>query len=194
LALHVRRRGALLAVFGFNVNEIFDEGMSAMILGLPALTFAHVLISLTGIVSGFIVLFGLIAVKPMPGWTALFLLTTVATSVTGFVFFPFHHFMPSHGVGIISLLVLSVVLFARYVRRLVDAWRWIYVIGAVLALYLNVFVLIVQSFQKVPALHALAPQQTEPPFLYAQLAVLGLFVVLGLIAVVRFRPAAGWTV
>jgi len=165
-----------------------------MILGLPALTFAHVLISLTGIVSGFIVLFGLIAVKPMPGWTALFLLTTVATSVTGFVFFPFHHFMPSHGVGIISLLVLSVVLFARYVRRLVDAWRWIYVIGAVLALYLNVFVLIVQSFQKVPALHALAPQQTEPPFLYAQLAVLGLFVVLGLIAVVRFRPAAGWTV
>lgn len=165
-----------------------------MILGLPALTFAHVLISLVGIISGFIVLFGLMAAKPLPVWTALFLLTTVATSVTGFIFFPFHHFMPSHGVGIISLLVLSVALFARYVRRLADAWRWIYVISAVLALYLNVFVLIVQAFLKVPALHALAPQQTEPPFLHTQLVVLGLFVVLGLIAAIRFRPAAGWTV
>jgi hypothetical protein len=164
-----------------------------MIFGLPALTFAHVLISVAGIVSGFIVLFGLLAAKPLPGWTALFLLSTVATSVTGFIFFPFHHFMPSHGVGIISLVVLAVALFARYVRRLAGAWRWIYVITAVLALYLNVFVLIVQAFLKVPALNALAPKQTEPPFVHTQLVVMGLFAVLGLVAVIRFRPATGRT-
>jgi hypothetical protein len=145
-----------------------------------------VLISLAGIFSGFVVLLGLLAAKRLNGWTALFLATTVATSVTGF-FFPFHGFTPAIGVGIISLLVLSIAIFARYPRQLAGHWRWIYVVTAMIALYLNVFVGIVQGFEKVPVLKALAPTQSEPPFKLTQLIVLGLFVVLTIVGVIRFR-------
>lgn len=146
----------------------------------------HVAISLAGILSGFVVTFGLITGRRLDRWTAFFLLTTVATSVTGFLF-PFHGFTPAIVVGIISLVVLVAAIFARYARRLAGAWRLIYVITAMIALYLNVFVLIVQLFQKVPALKALAPTQSEPPFVVTQLIVLTLFLVLAIIASRRFR-------
>src|SRR5271168_1256724 len=154
---------------------------------LAAYTIVHVIISLVGIFSGLVVLFGLLAGKRLDSWTALFLTTTVATSVTGF-FFPVHHFLPSHAVGILSLLVLALAIYARYPKRLAGGWRKTYVIGAVVALYFNVFVLIVQSFMKIPALKDLAPTQTEPPFKLTQLVVLALFVVLGIVAAIRFRP------
>jgi hypothetical protein len=161
-----------------------------VILGMSTSTYTliHVLISLVGIGSGLVVVFGLLSGKRLDRWTALFLVTTVATSVTGFGF-PFDHLLPSHKVGIISLIVLAVAILARYVFHLAGAWRWIYVLGAVIALYLNVFVLIVQSFEKVPALKAMAPTQSEPPFLIAQLVVLALFIVLAIFAVKRFRVA-----
>jgi hypothetical protein len=153
---------------------------------LPPFTLAHVLLSLVGIGSGFVVLLGLINSKRLDGWTGLFLTTTVATSVTGF-FLPAAHFMPSHGVGIISLIVLAIAIPARYVRHLAGAWRKTYVVTAVIALYLNFFVLIVQSFQKVEALRVLAPTQSEPPFLVAQVVALALFVLLGTLAAIRFH-------
>jgi hypothetical protein len=159
-----------------------------MILGMTTSTFTllHVVISLIGIGSGFVVMYGLLHAKRFDGWTALFLATTVATSVTGFGF-PFEHLLPSHKVGIISLVVLAVAVLARYAFHLAGAWRWIYVISAVIALYLNVFVAVVQAFEKVPALKALAPTQKEPPFLVAQLVVLAIFIMLGIFAVKRFR-------
>jgi hypothetical protein len=161
---------------------------------LTIYTIVHVVISLLGIFSGFVVLFGLLAGKRLDGWTKFFLVTTVATSVTGF-FFPVHHFMPSHAVGIISLLVLAVAIYARCARHLAGAWRKIYVVGAAIALYLNVFVGIVQAFEKIPALKAMAPTQSEPPFKFTQLVVLALFVVLAIVAAVRFRdePAGATT-
>ncbi len=159
-----------------------------MILGMTTSTYTliHVLLSLVGIGSGFVVLFGLLAGRRLNGWTALFLLTTVATSVTGFGF-PFDHLLPSHKVGIISLFVLAVAILARYAFHLEGAWRWIYVVSAVIALYLNVFVGIVQSFEKVPALKAMAPTQSEPPFVVTQLVALALFIVLAIFAARRFR-------
>jgi hypothetical protein len=153
---------------------------------LALLTFVHVLISLAGIFSGFVVLFGLLAGKPFNAWTAVFLATTAATSVTGF-FFPAHRFMPSHALGIISLAVLAVAIYARYARGMRGAWRKAYVAGALTALYLNVFVAIVQAFLKSPALKALTPTQTEPPFKLTQLLVLALFIALGIVAAIRFR-------
>ena len=153
---------------------------------MTTFTKVHVVISLIAIFAGFIVALGLLMAKRLDGWTALFLVTTVATSVTGF-FFPFHGFTPAIGVGIVSLVVLAVAIFARYGRQLTGAWRWIYVVTAMLALYLNFFVLIAQSFQKVPALKALAPTQSEPPFLVAQLVAFALFVVLTIVAVIKFR-------
>ncbi len=159
-----------------------------MILGLQPFTFAHVLISLVGILSGFVVLFGLLTAKRLEGWTAIFLVTTVATSVTGFGF-PVDAILPSHIVGIISLVVLAVAIIARYAFRLAGPWRAVYVIGAGIALYLNVFVLIVQLFQKVPALKALAPTQSEPPFAFAQGGALVIFVVLVIAASIKFHPA-----
>ncbi len=158
--------------------------MCTMILAIY--TLVHVVISLAGIFSGFVVLFGLLAGKRLDGWTKFFLITTVATSVTGF-FFPLHGFTPAFGVGIISLLVLSIAIFARYPRQLAGRWRWIYVVTAMIALYLNVFVAIVQAFEKVPVLKALAPTQSEPPFKLTQLVVLVLFVVLTIVGVIRFR-------
>lgn len=157
-----------------------------MIFGMTPLTFVHVVLSLVGIAAGFVVSIGLLTSKRLDGWTAVFLVTTVATSATGFLF-PFERFLPSHAVGILSLLVLAVAIVARYPRRLAGIWRPIYVIAAVIALYFNVFVLVVQAFLKVPALHAMAPKQTEPPFLIAQLAVLVLFIALGIAATIRFR-------
>src|SRR4029077_19544914 len=135
-----------------------------------------------GIFAGAIVLFGMFSSKRLNGWTALFLATTVLTSVTGF-FFPRDHLLPSHIVGIISLVVLAVAILARYVYHLAGPWRWIYVVSAVLALYLNTFVGVVQAFQKLSFLKPLAPTQSEPPFLIAQAVVLAVFVVLSVVAV-----------
>ena len=153
---------------------------------ISTFTTVHVVLSLVGIFSGFVVLIGLLGGKRLDGLTALFLVSTVLTSVTGFLF-PVDHFLPSHGVGIISLVVLAVAILARYAFHLAGAWRWIYVVGAVVALYLNVFVLIAQAFLKVPALKAMAPTQSEPPFLIAQLVVMALFIALGIAAAKRFR-------
>ncbi|MGC2245039.1 MAG: hypothetical protein WA609_00425 [Terriglobales bacterium] len=154
---------------------------------LSTFTLVHVIISLIGIGSGLVVLYGLLVAKPLNGITAIFLLSTVLTSVTGFLF-PFEHLLPSHIVGIISLVVLAIAILARYSFHMAGAWRRTYVIGAVMALYLNCFVLVVQAFLKVPALHALAPTQKEPPFVATQLVVLAIFVVLTILAVKRFKP------
>src|SRR5947207_2351589 len=134
---------------------------------LSAFTLFHVLLSLVGILSGFVVMAGFLSAKRSNGWTALFLTTTVLTSLTGFLF-PFQKFLPSHAVGIVSLLVLAVTIPALYVFHLTGPWRLTYVIGSVIALYLNVFVLVAQLFMKVPALKALAPTQSEPPCLGTQ--------------------------
>ena len=150
-------------------------------------TIVHTLISLVAIFTGLIVLFGMIGGKRLDGWTKWFLTAAVLTTVTGF-FFPFHGFTPAIGLGIISLLFLAITIFARYSRRLTGAWRWIYVIGAVTCLYFNLFVLVVQLFEKVPALHAIAPTQSEPPFKLTQLVVLAVSGFLCIVALIRFRP------
>jgi hypothetical protein len=155
-------------------------------MSLQTYTLIHVLISLIGIGSGFVVMYGMLTGKRLDGWTAVFLTTTVLTSVTGFGF-PFKGVTPAINVGIVSLVVLAIAVIARYARHLAGAWRKTYVITAALALYLNVFVLVVQSFEKVPALKAAAPTQKEPPFLVAQLAVLVLFIALTVFAAKRFR-------
>ncbi|MFZ1129857.1 MAG: hypothetical protein WCA97_13945 [Terriglobales bacterium] len=157
-----------------------------MIFGMTTLTFVHVLISLAGILSGLVVVFGMRSGKRLESWTALFLVTTILTSVTGF-FFPFNGITPGIVVGILSLVVLAAAMFARYRRDLLGGWRRTYVISAVLALYFNVFVLVVQLFEKVPALHALAPKGSEPPFAITQVIVLAIFVALGIAAVKGFR-------
>jgi hypothetical protein len=157
-----------------------------MIFGLTTFTLIHVLVSLVGIFAGLVVAGGLVAGKRLDGWTGVFLVTTVATSVTGFGF-PFVTLLPSHVVGIISLVVLAIVVVARYVKRLAGAWRRIYAAGAVLALYLNVFVLMVQLFRRLPALLVAAPTQQEPAFIVTQLVMLGLFVWLGTAAVKGFH-------
>jgi len=154
---------------------------------LRAYTIIHTLISLVAIFTGFVVLFGMLAGNRLDGWTKWFLITAVATTVTGF-FFPSHGFTPAIGLGLISLPILAFTIYARYSRQLTGHWRWIYVVGAVLALYFNVFVAIVQAFQKVPALKAIAPTQTEPPFAITQLAALLLFFVFVIVAAIRFRP------
>ena len=168
-----------------------------MIFGMAILTFVHVLLSLLGILAGFVVMFGLFASKPLEGWTAVFIWTTVATSVTGFLF-PFHRFLPSHAIGIISLVVLTVAIYAIYGRRLAGAWRRVYAVLAMIALYLNVFVLVFQLFDKVPALKVLAPTKTEGPFKEAQLAVLVIFVVLTILAAIKSRGGqvqpASWVI
>ncbi len=160
-----------------------------MMLGmsLPTFTLVHVVISLIGIFSGLVVLIGMLRTKRYGGWTGLFLLTTILTSVTGFMF-PFTAVGPSQIVGAISLVALAIAIVALYIVRLARSWRWIYVACAVLALYLNVFVGVVQSFQKLPFLRPLAPTQSEPPFLAAQIAVLVIFVLAGFVAARRFHP------
>ena len=147
---------------------------------LHVYTIIHTLISLVGIFTGFVVLFGLLAGKRLDGWTKWFLITTVATSVTGF-FFPFHGFTPAYAVGAISLVVLVLAIFARYPRHLAGAWRWIYVIGAMIALYLNVFVGVVQAFPKYRRCTRSLPRRPNRHFQHAQLVALALFVLLTII-------------
>jgi len=154
---------------------------------LQIYTIIHTLISLVAIFTGIVVVLGMLAGNRVDGWTKWFLITALATTVTGF-FFPFHGMTPAIKLGIISSVVLVVTIYARYAKHLAGAWRWIYAVGAVLTLYFNVFVGIVQSFEKIPALNAMAPTQTEQPFQLTQLSVLGLFVVLGFVAAIRFRP------
>src|SRR6267142_6322157 len=163
-----------------------------MIMGMTIETFTvvHTAISLIGIVSGVVVMFGLLGGKQRDKWTALFLLTTVLTSVTGFLF-PFDHLLPSHKVGILSLVVLAVAIPARYLFHLAGGWRRTYVLTAVLALYLNVFVLVVQLFLKVPALKALAPTQQELPFVVVQVIVLAIFIWLGTVDQALERDSTG---
>jgi hypothetical protein len=160
-----------------------------MILGLSISTFTsiHVTLSLIGIVAGLIVLYGMVAARKLESWTALFLATTVLTSATGFLF-PVAGFLPSHAVGALSLVLLGAAILALYIFRLAGPWRWIYVVCTVVALYLNAFVGVVQAFRKVPVLETLAPTQSEPPFLIAQVAVMAIFIVLGIVAVRRFHP------
>jgi hypothetical protein len=162
----------------------------SMVLGMSIATFTllHVIISLIGIASGLLVMFGLLNGKRLGAMTSIFLVTTVLTSVTGFLF-PVTHLLPSHVVGILSLLVLAIAIPALYVFHLSGAWRKTYVITAAIALYFNCFVLVVQSFQKIPALHALAPAGKEPPFAIAQLALLLAFIVLTIFAAKNFRSA-----
>ena len=159
-----------------------------MIWGLSESTFTtvHTVLSLIGIGSGLVVMFGFLRGKEHAGWTLLFLITTVATCVTGFGF-PFDRLLPAHKLGIVSLVVLAVAIAARYAFHLAGAWRRVYVICAAVALYLNVFIGVVQAFQKVPALTALAPNQTELPFVVTQLVVLALFIALAIAAVKGFR-------
>ena len=155
-----------------------------MFSGMSTFTQVHVVISLIGIGSGLVVAFGLLAAK------RLFLVSTVLTSVTGFMF-PFHGFLPSYGVGAISMVALAIAIFARYGRHLAGSWRRTYAITAMVSLYLNVFVLVAQLFMKVPALHALAPTQSEPPFKITQLVVLVVFVAWTIAAAKKFRIAVG---
>jgi hypothetical protein len=167
---------------------VLTTGLS-MILGMAVGTFTvlHVVITLVAIGSGLIVVGGMFASHRLPVTTAIFLFTTILTSVTGFLF-PIHGFTPALGVGILACAIFAVALFALYKEHLVGGWRWIYVIAAVASLYLNVFVLVVQSFVKVSALNALAPTQTEPPFAITQAAVLAIFILITFVAVVKFRP------
>ena len=149
----------------------------------------HVGLSLIGIVSGLVVLYGLLTGAALGGWTALFLATTILTSVTGFPLAPFG-FDPPRAIGILSLILLAIAVAAYYLFHLAGFWRWVYVVTAMTALYLNCFVLVFQGFLKVQALHDLAPTQSEPPFLVAQSAVLIAFVLLGFLAVRKFHPQA----
>ena len=161
-----------------------------MVFAMTTFTFIHVLLSLIAIASGFVVLYGLATSSLMNGWTTVFLAATLATSVTGF-FFPFHGVTPAIILGVLSVIALAGAAAARYGFHLAGAWRGVYVTASVIALYFNVFVLVVQAFAKVPALHALAP--TEPPsgpvFAVSQGIVLVFFVVAGILTVRRFRPS-----
>jgi hypothetical protein len=150
----------------------------------------HVALSLIGIVSGVVVLYGLLTGRPFGAWTAIFLVATILTSLTGFPLAPFG-FDPARAVGVISLVLLAAAVVAFYAFRLAGPWRWVYVVAAVAALYLNVFVGVVQAFQKLPFLQPLAPTQSEPPFVVAQLVVLVAFIALGALAVLRFQPNTG---
>jgi hypothetical protein len=160
-----------------------------VILGLSPEGFLllHVAISMIGIFAGFVVMGGMYASNKLPTWTAIFLFTTILTSVTGFLF-PITIFTPALAVGILSMVILLVALLALYVYRLAGWWRFVYVATALAALYLNVFVFIVQSFQKVTFLQHLAPKQAEPPFVFTQGVVLLTFAVLGVIALWKFHP------
>lgn len=162
-----------------------------MILGmsLSAFTQLHVAISLIGIAAGFVVILGMLISRTLPLVTGLFLLATALTSITGFLF-PYHGVTPGIVIGVLSCAVLVFALAARYVGHMAGGWRSTWIVTAILAQYLNFFVLIVQSFEKVPALHALAPTQKEAPFKIVQLLVLILFVVLTILALRKFRPAA----
>lgn len=159
-----------------------------MVFGMTPFTLFHVLLSLMGIASGLVVLYGWLHSLRMPGWTGIFLTTTIATTLTGFLF-PFKGFTPAIGVGIISTIILIVALLALYRYHLAGRWRTIYIISAVAALYFNCFVLVVQAFLKIPALHSLAPNGSEPPFAVTEAIVLIGFLAAGYLAVRRYHPA-----
>jgi hypothetical protein len=157
-----------------------------------ALTLAHTAISLIAILLGFVLVYGMFGSRHLPRTALWFLVTTFLTTLTGFIFFKRDQLMPSHITGIVALIALLPTCFALYMRKLEGGWRRVYVIGAVISLYLNMFVLVVQLFLKVPAIHVLAPNapdNPEPPFKIAQGVVFALFVILGYLAVKRFRPA-----
>ena len=166
-----------------------------MILGMSLSTFVtvHVIISLIGIAAGFIVMFGMLGSNRMPGLTVIFLLFTILTNATGFLIPPFLYdkLLPSHMIGILSLILLAIACFALYGQKLSGSWRWIYVVTALLALYFNTFVLVIQSFLKVGPLHALAPSvpPSEPPFAIVQGIVLVFFIIMIVGAIRRFHPA-----
>lgn len=155
---------------------------------MDAVLLIHVVISFIALAAGFVITWGMLKGKPLNSWHAIFLITTVATSATGFLF-KFERLLPSHILAIISLVVLAVAIYAYYGAKLAGRWRAVYAICAIVAFYLNFFVLIVQSFLKVPALKALAPNQNEPPFLIAQTLALVAFVVLGILVTKRFKTA-----
>lgn len=158
-------------------------------ISLQLYTALHVLVSLIGIGTGLVVTTGLLRRKILSGWTATFLVSTILTSVSGFGF-PFEKLLPSHILGILSLIALAIAVYSVYLRRLAGAWRNAYVVTALLSFYFNAFVLVVQAFLKTPALHALAPTQKEPPFAVAQLGVLVIFVGATVIALRKPVPAA----
>src|SRR5580692_11876911 len=166
-----------------------------MVLGMSLATFTlvHVIISLIAIVAGIIVMFGMLGSHRPGGLTALFLVTTILTNATGFLF-PFEGFKPSYVIATLSLVLLLIACIALYGMKLAGAWRWIYVVTAMLSLYLNVFVLVIQSFLKIPFLHALAPSvpPSEPPFAAVQGLVLLFFVVVIIGGIRRFRPPASF--
>ena len=159
-----------------------------MLLGMTTFTAIHVVLSLIGVASGLVALFGLITANSMSSSTLLFLLTTLATSVTGF-FFPFHGFTPALGLGILSVFILIAAIAARYRFHLSGAWRWVYVVCVVIALYFNSFVLVVQAFLKIHALHVLAPTGSEWPFALAQALALAFYFLTGALAIKGFRRA-----
>jgi len=159
-----------------------------MILGMPTLVFIHVLISLLGIASGFVILAGFLGDKRRDGANAFFLVTTILTSLSGFIL-PAHKILPSHILGALSVLALAIACLARYSKKMQGSWRKTYVITAMISFYFNVFVLVAQSFMKVPSLHALAPNGSEPPFAIAQSMALIAFAVLTVLAVKKFRSA-----
>jgi hypothetical protein len=156
---------------------------------LSTFTTIHTVLSLVALVSGIVVVIGLLQGRIHGLWTTLYLVTSVATSVTGFGF-PFDRFLPSHWVGVISLVLLAAALLARYGFHLAGAWRWVYAVSIVISVYFLAFVTVVQLFRKVPALHALAPTESEAPFAGAQLVVLAIFVWLAIAAARKFRPPA----
>jgi hypothetical protein len=162
-----------------------------MMLGLSVSTFTtvHTIISFIAIATGFVVVFGMLAGRRLDGWTFWFLLFTALTNITGFMF-PFEHVLPSHFLGILSLAVMLLAIVARYAFGMNGAWRGLYVAGAVAALWTNMFALVAQSFGKISALHALAPTQSEPPFLIAELVMLAVLVAFGVAAARKFHPQA----
>ena len=169
-----------------------------MILGMSLAAFAmiHVIISLVAIVAGLVVMIGMLASKRMPGLTAAFLGLTILTNASGLLIPPllFEKPLPSHMIGILSLVLLVIACLALYGMKLAGAWRWIYALTALASLYLNVFVLVVQSFLKVPALHVLAPSvpPAELPFAIVQSIVLVFFVVVIIVVIRRFRPTSSY--
>jgi hypothetical protein len=159
-----------------------------MILGFSTFTWVHTILSLVALLAGLVVVAGLFGTRTLPQWTGLFLVTAIATSVTGFGF-PFEKFEASHWIGVISLVALAIAILARYMFHLVGAWRWIYVVTIAVSAYFLVFVTIAQVFKKVPSLHAMAPTLSEAPFTVSQLLVLVVFAGIIVTAVMKFRPA-----
>lgn len=161
-----------------------------MFFGLSPQVFIHVVISLAAIAVGFVVILGMLKSQRLPWWTAWFLSLTVTTSATGIVL-PAHKILPAHILAVLSFVALGVAIYSLYSQKLAGKWRAAYVITAIASQYLNVFVLVVQSFQKITFLKPLAPTQSEPPFVIAQLVALMAFLVLGTLAVRRFHPRSG---